>query len=212
MLQNSSSVYVNENALFYFETAIILIVTVWFATYSESLSEAQARAKVDSLRSLEKEVQAKKLVDGKETIVPSKSLKMGDRVRVYAGDIIPRDGIIAEGKAFIDESMMTGESNPVFKEKDNPVLGGTKVANDNIVVEITAEAGKSFLDEMVGLIESATRPKTKNEIALTILLAGLSLIFIVVVGTMLFFGYYLGYHMDVSVLFALLVALMPTTI
>ena len=89
---------------------------------------------------------------------------MGDRVRVYAGDIIPRDGIITEGKAFIDESMMTGESNPAFKEKDNPVLGGTKVASDKIVVEITAEAGKSFLDEMVSLIESATRPKTKNEI------------------------------------------------
>jgi K+-transporting ATPase ATPase B chain len=212
LLQNPSSDFVNENSLFYFESAIILIVTVWFATFSESLSEAQARAKVDSLRSLEKEVQAKKLVDGKEVIVPSTSLKMGDRVRVYAGDIIPRDGIIAEGKAFIDESMMTGESNPVFKEKDNPVLGGTKVASDNIVVEITAEAGKSFLDEMVSLIESATRPKTKNEIALTILLAGLSLIFIIVVGTMLFFGYYLGYHMDVSVLFALLVALMPTTI
>jgi len=108
--------------------------------------------------------------------------------------------------------MMTGESNPVFKEKDNPVMGGTKVANDSIVIEITSEAGKSFLDEMVGLIESAKRPKTKNEIALTILLAGLSLIFITVVGTMLFFGYYLGYHMDISVLFALLVALMPTTI
>lgn len=212
LLQNPSSDFVNENSLFYFESAIILIVTVWFATFSESLSEAQARAKVDSLRSLEKEVQAKKLVDGKEVIIPSKSLKMGDRVRVYAGDIIPRDGIIADGKAFIDESMMTGESNPAFKEKDNPVLGGTKVASDSIVVEITAESGKSFLDEMVSLIESATRPKTKNEIALTILLAGLSLIFITVVGTMLFFGYYLGYHMDVSVLFALLVALMPTTI
>lgn len=212
LLQNPSSEYVNENSIFYYESAIILIITVWFATYSESLSEAQARAKVDSLRSLEKEVQAKKLVDGKEVTVPSTSLKMGDRVRVYAGEIIPRDGIVAEGKAFVDESMMTGESNPVFKEKDNPVLGGTKVANDNLVVEITAEAGKSFLDEMVGLIESATRPKTKNEIALTILLAGLSLIFITVVGTMLFFGYYLGYHMDVSVLFALLVALMPTTI
>ena len=212
LLQNPSSDFVNENNIFYFESAIILIVTVWFATYSESLSEAQARAKVDSLRNLEKEVQAKKIVDGKEVTVASTALKMGDRVRVYAGEIIPRDGIIVDGKAFIDESMMTGESNPVFKEKDDPVLGGTKVANDNIVVEITAEAGKSFLDEMVGLIENATRPKTKNEIALTILLAGLSLIFIVVVGTMLFFGYYLGYHMDVSVLFALLVALMPTTI
>ena len=137
---------------------------------------------------------------------------MGDRVRVYAGEIIPRDGIVHSGKAFVDESMMTGESNPVFKEKDNPVLGGTKVANDSIVIEITSEAGKSFLDEMVGLIESAKRPKTKNEIALTILLAGLSLIFITVVGTMLFFGYYLGYHMDISVLVALLVALLPTTI
>ncbi|MFZ1076627.1 MAG: HAD-IC family P-type ATPase, partial [Nitrosotalea sp.] len=212
LLHNPSSYFVNEKSMFYFESAIILILTVWFATFSESLSEAQARAKVDSLRSLEKEVQAKKLVDGQEVIVPSKSLKMGDRVRVYAGDIIPRDGIITEGKAFIDESMMTGESNPAFKEKDNPVLGGTKVASDKIVVEITAEAGKSFLDEMVSLIESATRPKTKNEIALTILLAGLSLIFIIVVGTMLFFGYYLGYHMDISVLLALLVALMPTTI
>lgn len=212
LMQNPSSDFVNENSLFYFESAIILIVTVWFATFSESLSEAQARAKVDSLRSLEKEVMAKKIVDGNETVVASTSLKLGDRVRVYAGEIIPRDGIIVDGKAFIDESMMTGESNPAFKERDNPVLGGTKVASDKITVEITAEAGKSFLDEMVRLIESATRPKTKNEIALTILLAGLSLIFITVVGTMLFFGYYLGYRMDISVLFALLVALMPTTI
>lgn len=212
LLPNMSLEFVNENRVFYIESAIILIVTVWFATFSESLSESQARAKVDSLRNLEKEVLAKKLVDGKEVPVNSTSLKVGDRVRVYAGEIIPRDGIVHDGKAFIDESMMTGESNPVFKEKDNPVMGGTKVANDSIVIEITSEAGKSFLDEMVGLIESAKRPKTKNEIALTILLAGLSLIFITVVGTMLLFGHYLGYHMDVSVLFALLVALMPTTI
>lgn len=211
-LPNMSLEFVNENRVFYIETAIILIVTVWFATFSEALSESQARAKVDSLKNLEKEVLAKKLVNGKEVLVKSTSLIVGDRVRVYAGEIIPRDGIVHEGKAFVDESMMTGESNPVFKEKDNPVLGGTKVANDSIIIEITSEAGKSFLDEMVGLIESAKRPKTKNEIALTILLAGLSIIFITVVGTMLFFGYYLGYHMDISVLFALLVALMPTTI
>jgi K+-transporting ATPase ATPase B chain len=212
LLPNMSSEFVNENRVFYIESAVILIITVWFATFSESLSESQARAKVDSLKNLEKEVLAKKLVDGKEVSVTSTSLKVADRVRVYAGEVIPRDGIIHEGKAFIDESMMTGESNPVFKEKDNPVLGGTKVASESIVVEITAESGKSFLDEMVGLIESATRPKTKNEIALTILLAGLSLIFITVVGTMVFFGYYLGYHMDISILVALLVALMPTTI
>jgi K+-transporting ATPase ATPase B chain len=212
LLPNMSLEYVNENHVFYIESAIILLATVWFATFSESLSESQARAKVDSLKNLEKEVLAKKLVDGKEVSVKSTSLVVGDRVRVYAGEIIPRDGIVHEEKAFVDESMMTGESNPVFKEKDNPVLGGTKVANDSLIIEITSEAGKSFLDEMVGLIESAKRPKTKNEIALTILLAGLSLIFITVVGTMLFFGHYLGYHMDISVLFALLVALMPTTI
>ena len=212
LLPSMSLEFVNENRVFYIESAIILIITVWFATFSESLSESQARAKVDSLKNLEKEVTAKKLVDGKEVSVVSSSLSVGDRVRVYSGETIPRDGIVHEGKAFVDESMMTGESNPVFKEKDNPVLGGTKVANDSIIIEITSEAGKSFLDEMVGLIESAKRPKTKNEIALTILLSGLSIIFITVIGTMLLFGYYLGYHMDIAILIALLVALMPTTI
>jgi K+-transporting ATPase ATPase B chain len=206
------SEFVTHDAMIYFGIAIILILTVWFATYSEALSEAQAQAKVDSLKSLEKEVFAKKLEDDKEISVLSHSLKVGDRVRVYAGEIIPRDGIVVEGKAFIDESMMTGESNPTFKEKDDPVIGGTKVANDSIIIEITAEAGKSFLDEMVGLIQNATRPKTQNEIALTILLAGLSLIFIAVVGTMFFFASYLGYDVDIAVLIALLVALLPTTI
>ncbi len=206
------SEFVTHDVQIYLGIAAILILTVWFATYSEALSEAQAQAKVDSLKNLEKEVLAKKLEDGKEVSVSSHSLKVGDRVRVYAGEIIPRDGIVVDGKAFIDESMMTGESNPIFKEKDDPVIGGTKVANDNIVIEITAEAGKSFLDQMVGLIQNATRPKTQNEIALTILLAGLSLIFIVVVGTMFFFASYLGYEVDVAVLIALLVALMPTTI
>jgi K+-transporting ATPase ATPase B chain len=206
------SEFVSHDQQIYLGVAAILILTVWFATYSEALSEAQARAKVDSLRGLEKEVFAKKLEDDKEVSVSSHSLKVGDRVRVYAGEIIPRDGIVVDGKAFIDESMMTGESNPVFKEKDDSVIGGTKVANDNIVVEITAEAGKSFLDQMVGLIQNAIRPKTQNEIALTILLAGLSLIFIIVVGTMFFFAAYLGYDVDVAVLVALLVALMPTTI
>jgi K+-transporting ATPase ATPase B chain len=108
--------------------------------------------------------------------------------------------------------MMTGESNPVFKEKGDHVIGGTKVASDNIVVEITAEVGRSFLDQMIGLIQNATRPRTQNEIALTILLAGLSIIFIIVIGTLLFLAYFLGYKVDISTLIALLVALMPTTI
>ena len=209
---NISETFVNQNQIFYIETAIILILTVWFATFSESLSESQAKARVDSLRSLEKEVSAHKLVHGKENSVTSSSLKPGDEVRVYAGEIIPRDGLVIDGKTFVDESMMTGESNPIFKERDDHVIGGTRVTSDNIVVEITAEAGKSFLDEMVGMIKNATRPKTQNEIALTILLAGLSLIFVTIIGTLLFLGHFLGYKTDIASLVALLVALMPTTI
>ena len=203
-----------QSQIFYFESAVILILTVWFATFSESLSEAQARARVDSLRNLEKEVMAHKIKNGNGKIVDVKSttLKPGDEVRVNVGEIIPRDGLVNQGKAFIDESMMTGESNPVFKEKGDHVIGGTRVASDSLVVEITAEVGRSFLDQMVGLIKNATRPKTQNEIALTILLAGLSLIFIVVIGTLLFLAYFLGYRVDIATLVALLVALMPTTI
>jgi K+-transporting ATPase ATPase B chain len=209
---NISAEFVSQNQIFYIEVAVILILTVWFATLSESLSEAQARARVDSLRALEREVSARKIVHGKEVIVTSTSLKPGDEVVVYVGEIIPRDGLVNEGKAFVDESMMTGESNPVFKEKGDHVIGGTKVASDKMIIEITAEVGKSFLDEMVNLIQNATRPKSKNEIALTILLAGLSIIFVTVIGTLLFLAYSLGYSVDIATLIALLVALMPTTI
>jgi K+-transporting ATPase ATPase B chain len=212
MFPNISPEFVSQNQIFYFEVAIILILTVWFATFSESLSEAQARARVDSLRALEKEVSARKILYGKEAIVTSTSLKPGDEVVVYVGEIIPRDGLVNEGKAFVDESMMTGESNPVFKEKGDHVIGGTKVASDKLIIEITAEVGKSFLDEMVNLTQNATRPKSKNEIALTILLAGLSIIFVTVIGTLLFLAYSLGYNVDIATLIALLVALMPTTI
>jgi potassium-transporting ATPase ATP-binding subunit len=210
---NISTEFVSQNPILYLESAIILILTVWFATFSESLSEAQARTRVDSLRSLEKEVMAHKIVnDEKEITVASTSLKPGDEVRVYSGEIIPRDGLVNVGKAFVDESMMTGESNPVFKEKGDHVIGGTKLASDTLVVEISSEAGRSFLDQMVSLIQNATRPKTQNEIALTMLLAGLSLIFIMVIGTLLFFVHFLGYKADIATLIALLVALMPTTI
>lgn len=209
---NISQAFVNQNQIFYIETSVILILTVWFATFSESLSEAQARARVDSLKQLEKEVTARRIEHGSEVVVKSSLLKPGDEVRVYAGEIIPRDGLVIEGKTFVDESMMTGESNPVFKEKHDHVIGGTRVTTDSVIIEITSEAGKSYLDEMVGLIKNATRPKTQNEIALTILLAGLSLIFIFVIGTLLFCAYFLGYHADIATLVALLVALMPTTI
>ena len=148
---NISAEFVSQNQIFYIEAAIILILTVWFATFSEALSEGQARARVDSLRSLEKEVSARKIAHGKEVTVTSTSLKPGDEVIVYSGEIIPRDGLVNEGKAFVDESMMTGESNPVFKEKGDHVIGGTKVASDKMVIEITAEAGRSFLDQMIKL-------------------------------------------------------------
>jgi potassium-transporting ATPase ATP-binding subunit len=210
---NISIEFVNQSNALYFQTAIILIITVWFATFSEALSEAQARARVDSLRSLEKEVTAHKIInDEREVTVTSTNLKPGDEVMVYAGEIIPRDGLVNDGKAFIDESMMTGESNPVFKEEGDHVIGGTRVASDKLVVEITSEAGRSFLDQMIGLIQNSTRPKTKNEIALSMLLAGLSLIFIMVIGTLLFFTDFLGLKADIAIQVALLVALMPTTI
>jgi K+-transporting ATPase ATPase B chain len=212
LFPSAVSEFVNYGQPFYAQVAAILIATVWFATISESLSEAQAKARVDSLRSLEKEVMARRILNGKETVVPSTELKPGDEVRVNVGETIPRDGLVNVGKAFIDESMMTGESNPVYKEKGDRVIGGTRVASDTILVEITAEAGRSFLDQMVGLIESATRPKTQNEIALTILLAGLSIIFLMVIGTLPFMMDYLGYNPDIALLIALLVALMPTTI
>lgn len=209
---NISTEFVSQNQIFYIEVAIILILTVWFATFSEALSEGQARARVDSLRSLEKEVSARKIVHGKEVTMTSTSLKPGDEVIVYSGEIIPRDGLVNEGKAFVDESMTTGESNPVFKEKGDHVIGGTKVASDKMVIEITAEAGRSFLDQMISLTQNATRPKTQNEIALMILLAGLSMIFITVIGTLLFLAYSLSYAVDIATLIALLVALMPTAI
>jgi potassium-transporting ATPase ATP-binding subunit len=207
-----STEFLSQNQILYIKAAIILLLTVWFATLSESLSEGQARARVDALRSLEKEVSATKIVHGKEVTVTSTSLKPGDEVIVKAGEIIPRDGLVNEGKAFVDESMMTGESNPIFKEKGDHVIGGTKVVSDRMVIEITAEAGKSFLDQMITLTQNATRPKTQNEIALTILLAGLSIIFVTVIGTLLFQAYALGYTVDIVTLVALLVALMPTTI
>ena len=116
---NISETFVTQNQIFYIEAAIILILTVWFATFSESLSEAQARARVDSLKQLEKEVTCRKIEHGKEAVIKSSQLKPGDEVKVYAGELIPRDGLVVSGKTFIDESMMTGESNPVFKEKDD---------------------------------------------------------------------------------------------
>jgi potassium-transporting ATPase ATP-binding subunit len=197
---------------FYFAIAAILLLTVWFSTFSEALSEAQGRARVDFLRGLEKDVPARKVVDGKESVVPSKSLVPGDLVRVNRGETIPRDGLIKEGKAYIDESMMTGESVPVLKEAGSHVIGGTKVATDSILVTIVAEAGRTYLDEMIALVENAKRPKSPNEISLTILLIGLTVIFMLVVGSFGVLVGDVGSAVDLAILISFLVALMPTTI
>src|SRR5205807_67532 len=155
---------VNQARWFYFVLAGILLLTVWFSTLSEAVSEAQGRARVDALRTLEEDVPARKIVGHSEVIVPSRHLDPGDVVRVNAGEFIPRDGVIKEGKAYIDESMMTGESIPSYKESGGHVIGGTKVATDSILVTIVAEAGKSYLDQMISLVENAKRPKSANAV------------------------------------------------
>src|SRR6266480_3060393 len=203
---------VNQARWFYFVIAGILLLTVWFSTLSEAVSEAQGRARVDAFRTLEKDVPARKIVGHSEVIVPSRHLDPGDVVRVNAGEFIPRDGVIKEGKAYIDESMMTGESIPSYKESGGHVIGGTKVATDSILVTIVAEAGKSYLDQMISLVENAKRPKSASEVSLTILLVGLTAIFVVVCSAFLFLADHLGLVIDLAILISLLVALMPTTI
>src|SRR5205807_1422652 len=152
------------------------------------------------------------IVGHSEVIVPSRHLDPGDVVRVNAGEFSPRDGVIKEGKAYIDESMMTGESIPSYKESGGHVIGGTKVATDSILVTIVAEAGKSYLDQMISLVENAKRPKSASEVSLTILLIGLTAIFLVVCSAFLFLADHLGLLIDLAILISLLVALMPTTI
>src|SRR5436190_8586981 len=191
---------VNQSRWFYFVIAGILLLTVWFSTFSEAVSEAQGRARVDALRTLEKDVPARKIVGDSEVIVPSRFLDPGDVVRASAGEFIPRDGVIKEGKAYIDESMMTGESIPSYKETGSHVIGGTKVATDSILITIVAEAGKSYLDQMISLVENAKRPKSASEVSLTILLVGLTAIFVVVCSAFLFLADHLGLVIDLAIL------------
>ena len=196
----------------YIIIAIILILTVWLSTFSESLAEGQAKDRIKSLQNLEREIQAHLIVGDTEKIIRSQELKVGDIIRVGIKEYIPRDGIIKEGKTFMDESMMTGESNPVYREKGDSVIGGTRVVADTIFVEITAESGKSFLDQMMTLVQGAKRPKTQNEISLNILLIGLTLILLTTIGSFFVLAILLNYPIDLAIVLSLLVALLPTTI
>ncbi|HXW31903.1 MAG TPA: potassium-transporting ATPase subunit KdpB [Acidimicrobiales bacterium] len=195
---------------------IWLFLTVIFANFAEAMAEGRGKAQADTLRRMRSETEARRLrPDGTEERVPASSLTRDDRVVCEAGDLIPSDGEITEGIASVDESAITGESAPVIRESGgdrSAVTGGTKVLSDRIVVRITAERGHTFLDRMITLVEGANRQKTPNEIALTILLAVLTIVFIPVVVTLQPFGHYSGATVSIVILVSLLVCLIPTTI
>ncbi len=202
----------HEAAWFTFSIAVWLWLTVVFANIAEALAEGRGKAQADTLRAMRTETVAR-LRDG--TTKPSSDLVRGDVVVVEAGEVIPGDGTVIEGIASVDESAITGESAPVIREAGgdrSAVTGSTKVLSDRIVVEITQEPGKSFLDRMITLVEGAERRKTPNEVALGILLAALTLVFLLVVMSLRPFAVHAGTDVSVTTLIALLVALIPTTI
>ena len=202
----------------------ILLVTVLFGNFAEAVAEARGRGQAASLRRARKDLVARRLRDGacfhpgdggNETQVPAAELRPGDHVVVSEGELIPADGEIVHGLATINESAVTGESAPVLREAGTDrsgVIGGTKVLSDEIVVRVTAEPGHSFLDRMIALVEGANRQKTPNEIALTMLLAAMTLTFLIVCATLPAIGAFVGVRVDPLLLIALLVCLIPTTI
>lgn len=196
--------------------SIILLVTVLFANFAESVAEGRGKAQAASLKKTQKDTEAHLLnQDGSETIVSSSELKKGDVVMVVAGEVIPGDGEVIEGIASVDESAITGESAPVVRESGGDfcsVTGGTTVVSDWLKIRITSDPGNSFLDRMIALVEGASRKKTPNEIALSTLLVSLTIIFLIVIVTLYPIGMYCGVQLPLSTLIALMVCLIPTTI
>ena len=194
---------------------VILFVTLLFANFAEAIAEARGKAQADSLRKTREETPAKLQVNGTIVTVASSKLKKGDVFVCEAGDIVPADGEIIEGLASIDESAITGESAPVIREAGgdkSSVTGGTKVLSDRIEVLVTTQPGESFLDKMIALVEGASRQKTPNEIALTILLAAFTLVFVIVCVTLKPFADYTGTVITIASFLSLFVCLIPTTI
>lgn len=212
----------SQGALWYNITVfVILFITVLFANFAEALAEARGKAQAESLRKTREDTPAKKILIvgdmyvNEVKIIPSSQLRKGDLFLCEAGDIIPMDGEIIEGLATIDESAITGESAPVIREAGgdkSSVTGGTKVLSDQIKVKVTTEPGESFLDKMIALVEGASRQKTPNEIALTILLAAFTLIFIIVCVTLKPFADYANTPITIAAFISLFVCLIPTTI
>jgi len=211
----------NNNSLqgsvgYNFTIFIVLFITLLFANFAEAIAEARGKAQADSLRKTREETPANVLMpNGTMKRISSSELKKGDVFIVNAGEMIPSDGEIIEGLATIDESAITGESAPVIRESGgdkSSVTGGTKVLSDKITVMVTTQPGESFLDKMIALVEGATRQKTPNEIALTILLAGFTLVFIIVCVTLVPFAEYSNSPITIAALISLFVCLIPTTI
>ena len=200
---------------FKLQLAAWLWLTVLFGTFAEALAEGRGKAQAASLRATKAELSAKRLNDGQPQQVPASQLRAGDIVLVDAGDLIPADGEVVAGVASVNEAAITGESAPVIREAGgdrSAVTAGTRVISDQIKVRITVDPGQGFLDRMIALVEGAERQKTPNEIALTILLVGLTIIFLIAVGTIPSFANYAGGSIPVAILAALLVTLIPTTI
>jgi K+-transporting ATPase ATPase B chain len=204
-----------KDAGFDIAIALWLWFTVVFANFAEAVAEGRGKAQADYLRRTKTDTQARKMVAGTAVMVGAHELRKGDLVRVEPNELIPGDGDVVEGAASVDESAITGESAPVIRESGgdrSAVTGGTRVLSDYIVVRITSNPGESFLDRMISLVEGASRQKTPNEIALSILLSGLTIIFVIAVATLGPFSIYAGTVQSVTVLIALLVCLIPTTI
>ena len=196
---------------------LILFITLLFANYAESYAEGRGKAQADSLKKTRSDTKTRKILSNNDEVwVCASDLRAGDIVRVNANEFIPSDGEVIDGIASVDESAITGESAPVIKEPGSDiassVTGGTKVRSDWLLIKITSNPGESFLDKMVALVEGAKRQKTPNEIALTVLLAALTLVFIMVCVTLVFYAQYANAPIDIATLIALLVCLIPTTI
>jgi len=202
--------------IFYVEVAAILLITVWFSTLSDALAEQQAKSTAGALRKMETEVASKKIVTEewarKIVVVKSTELRRDDRILIEKGDIVPLDAHVLEGIAMVDESLFTGESAPVRKAPGDSLIGGSRVVSDALTAKVTTNPGETFIDQMIKMVESSKRPKTPNEIAITMVLIGLTAIFTIIIVALLGMSLTLGLSADLSVLIALYVCLLPTTI
>ncbi len=201
--------------LFYSEVAIILILTVWFSTLSDSIAEAQIRNTASSLRKMKEQMTAKRMRSSNRKdleIVPSDQLHKGDIILIDHGDKVPIDSEVLEGIAMVDESLLTGESANVRKSVGSTLLGGSVVTTDILVARVSSNPDETYVSKLISLVESSSRPKTPNEIALTILIAGFSAIFTIIIVSLLFLGVELKLGIDLAVVIALYVCLLPTTI